>query len=143
MRQFQTVGNEEFEGDSDEDLIARHLRSQQRFDEDGQMEDNQECEDPKGPLSGWLQQNKVIKYVRRMFTQFLRSYKDEKGQHVYEERIHNMCKDNRQSLIVDFTHLSSQCTTIAIWLAEEPTLVLPMLSAVAYEIVHEAYPNYY
>ena len=42
-----------------------------------------------------------------------------------------------------FTHLSQKNPTLAIWLAEEPALMLPILNDVAIELVGEVYPDYY
>ena len=54
-----------------------------------------------------------------------------------------MCSNNRQSLEVTFLHLSNKYPTLAIWLAEEPTLILPVLNEVAYEITLELFTEYY
>lgn len=54
-----------------------------------------------------------------------------------------MCTHNRQSLEVTFLHLSQKFPTLAIWLAEEPSLILPILNEVAFELVNEVYPQYY
>ena len=39
-------------------------------------------------------------------------------------------------------HLSTKYPTLAIWLAEEPILILPILNDVALELVIEVYPSY-
>jgi DNA replication licensing factor MCM2 len=91
-------------------------------------------------LSLWLAKQEVIRWIRKHFIHFLRTYKDENDQHIYEERIHEMCTNNKQSLEVTFLHLSQKYPTLAIWLAEEPTLVLPLLNDVAYDITLEMYP---
>lgn len=62
---------------------------------------------------------------------------------MYESRVHDMCENNQQSLEVTFLHLSQKFPTLAIWLAEEPTLILPILNEVAFDITLEVYPNYY
>lgn len=54
-----------------------------------------------------------------------------------------MCQNNRQSLEVNFTHLSDKKPTLAIWLAEEPAAMLPILNSSAGEIVAEVYPDYH
>jgi len=54
-----------------------------------------------------------------------------------------MCLNNKQSLEITFIHLSSKYPTLAIWLAEEPSLILPVLNEVAFELVCEVYPDYY
>jgi len=50
--------------------------------------------------------------------------------------------NNKQSLEINFTHLSSKNPTLAIWLAEEPALMLPNLSQVAMDLISEVYPDY-
>lgn len=50
--------------------------------------------------------------------------------------------NNKQTLEVVFTHLSSKNPTLAIWLAEEPALMLPIMNEVATELVDEVYPDY-
>jgi DNA replication licensing factor MCM2 len=74
---------------------------------------------------------------------FLRNYVDENDQHVYEGRIQDMCQNNKQSIEVNFTHLSDKQPTLAIWLAEEPACMLPILNETAGEIVAEVYPDYH
>jgi DNA replication licensing factor MCM2 len=46
-------------------------------------------------------------------------------------------------LEVTFLHLSIKYPTLAIWLAEEPSLILPILNEVARDLVNEVYPVYY
>lgn len=53
-----------------------------------------------------------------------------------------MCKQNKQSFEVNFTDLASKQPTLAIWLAEEPTHMLPILNQVAFDIVQEIFPDY-
>lgn len=53
-----------------------------------------------------------------------------------------MCMNNKQSLEINFTHFTNKNPQIAIWLAEEPALVLPILNRVAFELVCEVYPSY-
>lgn len=95
-----------------------------------------------GPISQWITRKEVNQFIRRKFGNFLRTFKDDKEVGVYESRIHDMCKDNRQSIEVNFTHLSNKQPTLAIWLAEEPALMLPVLNEVAMDTVLEVYPEY-
>ena len=107
------------------------------------MEGVLDLEDVKGKLSMWVQKMEVIRWIRKIFTNFLRTYKDEAtGHHVYEARIHDMCTNNKQSLEVTFIHLSQKYPTLAIWLAEEPSLILPILNEVGLDITLEIYPEY-
>ena len=124
-----------------EQLRAR--REEDFGDEDQDMDDVLDYEDVKGKVSVWVQKPDVVKWIRKHFDQFLRTFKDEQEIHVYENRIHEMCLANKQSLEVTFNHLSSKFPTIAIWLAEEPTLILPILNVVALNLVSEVYSEYH
>lgn len=53
-----------------------------------------------------------------------------------------MCQNNRQSIEVNFVHISNKQPSLAIWLAEEPASMLPVLNEVAADIVAEVYPDY-
>ena len=136
--------------DEDEELQRQRRMEQLRArreedfgDEDQDMDDVLDYEDVKGKVSVWVQKPDVVKWIRKHFDQFLRTFKDEQGIHVYENRIHEMCLANKQSLEVTFNHLSSKFPTIAIWLAEEPTLILPILNVVALNLVSEVYSEYH
>ncbi len=54
-----------------------------------------------------------------------------------------MCEANKQSLEITFVHLSDRYPTLAIWLAEEPTLILPILHEVCYEVTLELFSEYH
>lgn len=41
------------------------------------MRDVLDYEDVKGKLSLWVQKNDVIRWIRKIFSNFLRTYKDE------------------------------------------------------------------
>ena len=115
-------------GDRDQDMVAEVL----------------DFEDVQGQVSQWIQRTEVTRWIRKTFMHFLRNYKDESsGSSVYEERIRDMCSNNKQSLEITFTHLSSKYPTIAIWLAEEPSLMLPVLNEVSLEVTLELFPDYY
>lgn len=100
-------------------------------------------EDVKGKVSTWVQRLDVKRWIRKNFNQFLRNFRDENGNVVYEGRIHDMCLNNRCSLEVTFNHLSQKFPTLAIWLAEEPSHILPILNQVAFDLVQEVYAEYH
>ena len=89
-----------------------------------------------------MQRPEVVRWIRKSFTAFLRNYRDETGAQVYEHRIKEMCSNNKQSLEITFIHLSQRYPTLAIWLAEEPSLMLPVLNEVALEVTLELFPDY-
>jgi DNA replication licensing factor MCM2 len=53
-----------------------------------------------------------------------------------------MCQNNKQSIEVNFVHISNKQPTLAIWLAEEPAQMFTVLNSVAADIVAEVYPDY-
>lgn len=61
---------------------------------------------------------------------------------MYETRIQDMCQNNKQSIEVNFVHISNKQPTLAIWLAEEPAQMFTVLNSVAADIVAEVYPDY-
>jgi hypothetical protein len=46
-------------------------------------------------------------------------------------------------LEITFIHISGRYPTLAIWVAEEPSLVLPILNEVALEVTLELFAEYY
>jgi DNA replication licensing factor MCM2 len=71
----------------------------------------------------------------------MRSF-SEHGEHTYESRITDMAQNNKQSIEVNFVHISNRLPNIAIWIAEEPAKMIPILNDVAADIVAEVYPDY-
>ena len=135
--------------DSEDDNLARQLRRErQKIDRDQEAEGYEEevnyldIEETKGNITEWLQQPRTIKFIRQQFQSFLRNFKDDKGVDVYEQRITEMCSNNKQSLEVTYTHLSLKIPTLAIWVAECPSLTLPIFNEVAFELVTEVFPAY-
>ena len=136
--------------DSEDDDLARQLRRErlkinQEQEADGDEEDDAkylDIEEAKGNITEWLQQPRTVKFIRDQFSAFLRNFKDEKGIDVYEQRITEMCSNNKQSLEVTYSHLSLKIPTLAIWVAECPSLTLPIFNEVAFELVTEVFPAY-
>jgi spore maturation protein CgeB len=76
--------------------------------EQGDMALVNDYSDYKEALSVWIQKPDVVFFIRKKFGMFLRNYVDENDQHVYEGRIQDMCQNNKQSIEVNFTHLSDK-----------------------------------
>ena len=140
---------DEYNEYSEDEILVRQMKSQQRqigtnfIDMADDDQKQQDVEDVRGKLSQWVKKKNVIQWIGGKFMTFLRTFQDEKGVHIYEERIHQMCNQNSQSLKLTFTHLSQKYPTLAIWLAEEPSLILPIFNQVAFDLVLEVYPKYY
>ncbi len=95
-----------------------------------------------GKISNWITEKKTINFIRNSFGKFLRHFKDEQGTEIYEQRIHDMCTNNKQSFEVTYGHISLKMPTLAIWIAEHPSGVIPILNQVAYELTLEIFPLY-
>ena len=66
---------------------------------------------------------------------FLRSFTNSQGIHVYMEAIKMMCTNNEQSIAVGFIDLSNTCEQIAVYLADYPVVTLDILNAVYLDLV--------
>jgi len=83
-----------------EEAMARRMRRER---EEGQGEDMEEdageemMEEMRGgsDINEWLKEKRTIQFVRNAFGRFLRNFKDDRGLDVYEERISEMCTNNK------------------------------------------------
>jgi len=98
--------------------------------------------DVKGKLSDWLKELHVIKYIQISFNKFIKNFKDENGNNIYEARIIEMCTNNKQALEVNFNHINSSNQHLAIWIAQLPAQILPLLNEVAFSLSCEIFPQY-
>ena len=142
---------EEYDDEEDGDIMWKKLRTQtMRFNDgidinDDDLKDTENYinrEDVKGKLSDWLKQPNIIRYIQKTFSSFIRNYKDENSRIIYEERIIDMCSNNKQSLNVNYTHISHSNQNLAAWIAQHPTETLPLLNGVAMLLVQEIFPDY-
>eukprot|EP01027_Heterolobosea_sp_BB2_P019693 GEZU01027711.1.p1 GENE.GEZU01027711.1~~GEZU01027711.1.p1 ORF type:complete len:747 (-),score=192.99 GEZU01027711.1:62-2302(-) len=100
-------------------------------------------QDPKGPLKEWICSEMPRREIAARIKSFFLTYTDEKGNSVYDELINNMCAENKESLEVDYNHLSKRLTTLAIWIIDEPAEILKIFDEVAFEIVLKKFPHYH
>lgn len=100
-----------------------------------------EFESAKGELGDWIMKKEVMKYISQTFSHFLRNF-TVNDEHVYERKLQQMCKDNKCSFELVFTELTQRYPSIALWLAEEPQKMLPILNQTVADLVTEIYPDY-
>lgn len=141
----------DMEENSDEEEYRRHLRSKKlKFvNEDfKEKEDisvaNEKYVDPKdvkGKERDWLKEPSNQRKIYGLFGKFIKTFKED-GKAIYEERIVNMCTNNKQSLEVNYSHLSKADPTIAVWAAFYPKIILPIFDDAVFEIIMEIVPNY-
>jgi DNA replication licensing factor MCM2 len=144
---------QDFTSDLDSTLLNRLRRTQpglearlDAMDIEDEDEKAIDMEDAKGNLKNWIKERKVVKWIERKFTEFLETFKDELGNLIYRPKIRQMCAENKQSLFVSYKHLSDAIPTIALWIADEPSEILPVLNDIAYKLVNQefnAYKNIY
>eukprot|EP00514_Thraustochytrium_sp_LLF1b_P008920 CAMPEP_0184545368 /NCGR_PEP_ID=MMETSP0199_2-20130426/4253_1 /TAXON_ID=1112570 /ORGANISM="Thraustochytrium sp., Strain LLF1b" /LENGTH=999 /DNA_ID=CAMNT_0026939663 /DNA_START=157 /DNA_END=3156 /DNA_ORIENTATION=- len=95
------------------------------------------------PVRDVIDREPIREEIRQRFENFLREFSEgESETPVYEECINEMCSRNSQSLVISYGHLSRSKPTLAIWLADEPRLILPLMDEVARAVVLDLYPNY-
>ena len=110
--------------------------------------DNYDC-----PLREWITKERTIVEIKRRFSRFLRRFKvgdveendgndSTREDLFYRRKMREMCVANRQSLNVSFIHLSKKDRTIATWVADAPSLMLPILDEVLKKEVLRMYPAY-
>jgi len=72
----------------------------------------------------------------------LTSYSDTSGETVYPERLNTMCLDNGCSLKVSYMHLSEFAAVLAIWLVEQPAIMLELFDEVGMDVAKISFPDY-
>ncbi|WPH00579.1 DNA replication licensing factor mcm2 [Acrodontium crateriforme] len=142
------------EEDDITDLTRQPRRRRHRYDEDQDdidMHDdimNEELSlealaDVKASsLIDWVAQPAVHKTIAREFKAFLTEYTDSNGTSVYGVRIRTLGEVNAESLEVCWDHLSESKPTLAYFLVNVPSEVLPIFDAVALDVTLYHYPDY-
>lgn len=154
---------EEFD-DDDEDRPRRRRRQAEMaaglgneeslFGNEGEALD---IENFDGPLAEYLTQPSTQREIRRRFRNFLSKFKvndgddDENEENgggddeasFYAERISEMCEANLQTLEVSYLHIGQSEQLLAVWLADKPADLLPLLNSAANAVVQSMYKNYH
>lgn len=112
-------------------------------DEDENLEGPFELENVIGPLREYVKQARPRREIVKRFYSFLREHTDEKTKHLtYMERIRIMGANNSQSLVVNYSHLSSAEPYLAIWTADAPQEMLDIYNEVATSVTKIIFPDY-
>jgi len=99
-------------------------------------------EDFDGPLREWLDEDRVRREIKNRFKNFLTSYTDNSGDAIYPLAVKQMCQDNGCSLSVSYMHLSDSAAVLAIWLVEQPSILLELFDEVALSVALLSFPDY-
>uniref|UniRef100_A0A6I8PI15 DNA replication licensing factor MCM2 n=1 Tax=Ornithorhynchus anatinus TaxID=9258 RepID=A0A6I8PI15_ORNAN len=136
--------------DSDEEEEGRPARKRrlvERATEEGEEEEMIESienlEDLKGhSVREWVSMAGPRLEIHHRFKNFLRTHVDGHGHNVFKERISDMCKENRESLVVNYEDLAAREHVLAYFLPEAPAELLRIFDEAAREVVLAMYPKY-
>ena len=108
--------------DSDNDDLLQNdnddfmMNNVDEFDEDEyNLEEVVNLEDYKVPLTEFLALDRPRREIQRRFRNFLSDFR-ERGHRIYTERIQEMCRNNKQSLEINYVHLAHSKQQLAILL---------------------------
>lgn len=135
------------ETDFDIALLSRHRAMRNNLLRGTQMDEDIEeqavdFEDLKGKLSDWIKNPKTQMYISKSFRHFLLDFGDEHAVQIYRQKIVDMCAENFQSLEVSYAHIQKANPTIALWIYDEPLLIIPILNEVVFRVALELFPDY-
>jgi len=137
-----------YDDDEDEPRARKRRLADMAAMEDEPMEEEgvesiENLEDTKGkPIREWVALGGPRKEVYNRFRNFLRTYVDQKGTNLYQEKIKEMCQKNKSSFEVDYNILASECQVLAYFLPEAPTEVLEIFDEAAKSVVLNMFPHY-
>ncbi|KAM9361674.1 DNA replication licensing factor MCM2 [Symphorus nematophorus] len=138
------------EDEDDERPAARRRRLAERAaegvaegEEEEMIESIENLEDMKGhTVREWVSMAAPRLEIYNRFKNFLRTHVDENGHNVFKEKISDMCKENKESLVVNYEDLAAREHVLAYFLPEAPTEMLKVFDEAAKEVVLAMYPKY-
>ncbi|KAK5600016.1 MCM DNA helicase complex subunit [Crenichthys baileyi] len=138
------------EDEDDERPAARRRRFLERaaegitdVEEEEMIESIENLEDMKGhTVREWVSMAAPRLEIYNRFKNFLRTHVDENGHNVFKEKISDMCKENKESLVVNYEDLAAREHVLAYFLPEAPTEMLKIFDEAAKEVVLAMYPKY-
>uniref|UniRef100_A0A669EKN0 DNA replication licensing factor MCM2 n=1 Tax=Oreochromis niloticus TaxID=8128 RepID=A0A669EKN0_ORENI len=136
------------EDEDDERPAARRRRLAERAaegdgEEEEMIESIENLEDMKGhTVREWVSMAAPRLEIYNRFKNFLRTHVDENGRNVFKEKISDMCKENKESLVVNYEDLAAREHVLAYFLPEAPAEMLKIFDEAAKEVVLAMYPKY-
>uniref|UniRef100_A0A663LL43 DNA replication licensing factor MCM2 n=2 Tax=Athene cunicularia TaxID=194338 RepID=A0A663LL43_ATHCN len=135
--------------DEDEERPSRKRRLAERAadgmeeEDEDMIESIENLEDMKGhSVREWVSMAAPRLEIYNRFKNFLKTHVDDHGHNVFKERISDMCKENRESLVVNYEDLAAQEHVLAYFLPEAPAEMLKIFDEAAKEVVLAMYPKY-
>ncbi|XP_044261845.1 DNA replication licensing factor Mcm2 [Tribolium madens] len=138
-----------FYDESDDEADPRRKRRMAEKAAAGETEDAEmiesieNLEDTKGhTIKEWVCMIGPRTEIANRFKNFLRTYSNNRGQYVFQEKIRRMCESNKSSFTVEFPYLANKEHVLAYFLPEAPFQMLEIFDEVAKQIVLSKYPSY-
>ncbi|XP_070506279.1 DNA replication licensing factor Mcm2 [Chironomus tepperi] len=134
--------------DDESDIPSHKRRAAEKAIEGAEVDEEmiesiENLEDTKGhTIKEWVSMLGPRTEIANRFKSFLRTYIDEKGQHIYRDRIRKMCEQNKSSFVVVFSELAHHQHVLAYFLPEAPQQMLEIFDQVAKEMVLSIFPTY-
>ncbi|MEE6502161.1 hypothetical protein FKM82_004425 [Ascaphus truei] len=136
--------------EEEEERPARKRRMAERAadgaaeeEDDDMIESIENLEDMKGhSVREWVSMAATRLEIYHRFKNFLRTHVDEHGHNVFKEKISDMCKENKESLAVNYEDLAAREHVLAYFLPEAPAEMLKIFDEAAKEVVLVMYPKY-
>mmetsp|Transcript_67351 Transcript_67351/g.156371 ORF Transcript_67351/g.156371 Transcript_67351/m.156371 type:complete len:890 (+) Transcript_67351:64-2733(+) len=92
---------------------------------------------------GMALEKRLEQKIRRCFQQFLRKFVPEgQTEPKYPDMIQKMAEEHQQHLDVHFVHLQQWSAPLALWVADHPTMVLPLLNETLLEEAERKFGTY-
>ncbi|GJJ73192.1 DNA replication licensing factor MCM2 [Entomortierella parvispora] len=103
----------------------------------------EQLSDNKGmPITEWVTKELTRRTIMSEFRRFLLEFVDAQGESVYGPLIRALGESNKESLEVNYRHLSQAKATLAYFVVNAPQEVLKMFDTIAFEVVQMEYPDY-
>lgn len=125
-----------------EDDTRRPPRTGGADDDDDDDEEFVNLDDFRGPLEEYLAMEAPRTEIKRRFRMFLREFVGDDHSPLYPRLISQMCSENKQSLEVSYLDLSKAVPILAIWVADEPAIILELFDEEAMEVTLSMFPWY-
>lgn len=99
-------------------------------------------EEPRGPVKDFIAEEAVRREIKRQFRRFLLHFTDDNGDAIYAQRLRDMVRANTSTLEVDYVDLAHWIPQVAIWVADLPNDVLPILDETGKEVASSEFEGY-
>lgn len=139
--------------DGEDDMLPSRRRKARRYSgdtdlsldkpEEAEFESMDNLEDTRGmPVQEWIVMPGTRSEIVNRFKNFLSTFTDTRGVHIYREKIRKMCEDNKTSVEVCYHQLATGEQILAFFLPEAPLKMLEILDEAFRALVFTMFKHY-